>query len=80
MEELLDIIKVEPHEDMTLDLLFENNKKRIFNMAPLLEEKPFCILKQPGLFMKAKIAYGTVIWPGNIDIAPETLWDLSEQA
>ncbi|MFO7888844.1 MAG: DUF2442 domain-containing protein [bacterium] len=31
------------------------------------------------LFMKAKVAYGTVEWPGNIDIAPETLWDFSKR-
>ncbi len=30
------------------------------------------------LFMKATVAFGTVVWPGNIDIAPETLWDKSE--
>ncbi len=27
--------------------------------------------------MAAKVEYGTVVWPGNIDIAPETLYDRS---
>ncbi|KHE93088.1 MAG: hypothetical protein SCABRO_01165 [Candidatus Scalindua brodae] len=35
-------------------------------------------LKHTPLFMKATVAYGTVVWPGNIDIAPETLWDYSK--
>ncbi len=28
-------------------------------------------------FTKASVEYGTVVWPGNIDIAPETLYDRS---
>ncbi|MBS1257256.1 MAG: hypothetical protein MAG551_00293 [Candidatus Scalindua arabica] len=26
--------------------------------------------------MKATVAYGTVVWTGNIDIALETLWKI----
>lgn len=79
MEQLLDVIKVEPHTDKTLVLVFENQERRIFNMRPYLEKKPFNKLKHTELFMKAKVAYGTVVWPGNIDIAPETLWERSER-
>ena len=44
-------------------------------MRPLLELKPWCRISSPHLFDMAKIAYGTVVWPGDIDIAPETLYD-----
>lgn len=75
MEKLLDVVKVEPHKDNTLLLVFENQEKRLFDMTPYLDKKPFIKLKVSELFIKATVAYGTVVWPGNIDIAPETLWD-----
>ncbi|MBU0570972.1 MAG: DUF2442 domain-containing protein [Candidatus Omnitrophica bacterium] len=78
MEKLLDVIKVEPHKDNTLLLVFENQEKRLFDMTPYLDKKPFIKLKVSELFIKATVAYGTVVWPGNIDIAPETLWDYSK--
>jgi len=78
METLLDVISVEAHQDGTLLLVFENGEKRRFDMKPLLDQKPFSRLKDSPLFLKATVAYGTVVWPGNIDIAPETLWDQSE--
>lgn len=78
MEKLLDVVKVEPHKDNTLLLVFENQEKRLFDMTPYLDKKPFIKLKVSELFIKATVAYGTVVWPGNIDIAPETLWDYSK--
>ena len=74
MELLLDVISVKPYADYTLELVFENGDKRIFDMKPFLERKPFVKLHGSPLFFKASVQYGTVIWPGNIDIAPETLW------
>jgi len=78
METLLDVTQVEPQEDRTLLLVFENGQKRRFDMEPLLDKRPFTKLRDLPLFMKATVACGTVVWPGNIDIAPETLWDRSE--
>ncbi len=78
MEILLDVIGVEPQKDHTLRLVFENHETRFFDMNPYLDKKPYTKLKNSSLFMKAKVAYGTVVWPGNIDIAPETLWDYSK--
>ena len=77
MESLLDVVRVEAKSDYTLLLEFENGEKRVFDMAPLMNKKPFAHLKGSPLFTKASVDYGTVVWPGNIDIAPETLYDRS---
>jgi len=73
MEPLLDIVTVEARDDYTLLLEFENGERRVFDMQPYLERKPFQGLKSLSLFMQAKVGSGTVVWPGNLDIAPETL-------
>jgi hypothetical protein len=80
MNKLLDVVSVTPQKDQTLLITFENQEKRRFDMKPYLGRMPFSILNNLPLFMKATVAYGTVTWPGNIDIAPETLYDCSEPA
>lgn len=80
MEALLDVVKVKASQDYRLHLEFENGEKRIFDMSPYLDKKPFVHLKRLPLFAMASVDYGTVVWPGNIDIAPETLYDRSVPA
>ncbi len=46
-------------------------------MKSLMGKKPFDQLRDPSRFAMAHVDYGTVVWPGRIDIAPETLYDLS---
>lgn len=77
MDTLLDVVIVDAKPDYTLFLEFENGEKRVFDMSPLMDKKPFVQLKGSPLFAKASVDYGTVVWPGNIDIAPETLYDRS---
>ena len=77
MQALLDVVKVEVGVDYALLLEFENGEKRVFDMRPYLDKKPFNRIKDAPLFVQASVDYGTVVWPGNIDIAPETLYDLS---
>ena len=80
MEQLLDVIKVTTHTNYTMELVFENGERRIFDMKPFLDKKPFTKLCNSPLFFKASVQYGTVVWPGNLDIAPETLWKRSVPA
>lgn len=74
MNALLDVVSVVATKDYRLHLEFENREKRIFDMTPLMEKPPFVRLKDSPLFLAARVDCGTVCWPGNIDIAPETLY------
>lgn len=74
---LLDVVTVEARPDYVLILEFENGERRSLDMRPLLERRPFDRLKRVAVFRLARVKDGTVVWPGNIDIAPETLYDRS---
>ena len=75
---LLDIVNVQPGPHYTLLLEFENGEARRFNMEYYMKQKPWTRLKPEPLFQRAFVGHGTVAWPGNIDIDPETLYELSE--
>ena len=77
---LLDVVSVKASADYKLLLQFENGEKRIFDMSPYMKKKPFAQLENSPLFTRAFIDYGTVVWPGDIDIAPETLYERSQPA
>ncbi len=74
---LLDVVNVEPRSDYTLILEFENGEIRCFDMNLCIDQKPWIRLKDIDTFLKAFVQNGTVAWPGNIDIDPETLYEYS---
>ncbi len=71
------VIRVFAKEDFTLELWFNNGAHRLFDARPYLERGVFTRLKDPAQFQQAFVAADTVCWPGNLDIAPETLYDRS---
>ena len=71
----LDVVSVTPREDYQLDLTFENQERRRFDMRPLLTMKPWVRIASPSVFSRVRVKYGVVVWPGEIDVAPETLYD-----
>ncbi len=74
---LLEVVRVEADRNYGLVLEFENGERRRFDMTPYLDQKPWIRIRPQHLLQQAFVENGTVVWPGNIDIAPETLYDLS---
>ena len=75
---LLDVTNVQAQPGYRRIIQFENGELRRFDMSPYMDQKPWLKLKGSPLFYRAKVEYGTVVWPGEIDIDPETLYELSE--
>ena len=74
---LLDVIQVQAKPDFSLIVWFENGEKRRFDMGSYMDQKPWKRLREKDVFLKAFVQSGTVAWPGNMDIDPETLYEYS---
>ena len=74
---MIQVNSVETFPNFSLLLSFNNGERRCFDMRPYLHYPVFRRLENPGFFSLAHVDYGTVIWPGDIDIAPETLYEYS---
>lgn len=65
-------VKVYPGHKM--ELLFSNGEKRDFDATPLLAYPAYKKLKEESFFSMARVEYGTVCWPGDIDCCPDMLY------
>lgn len=74
---MIRVIEVQAESDFHLRLIFTNRELRRFDMRPYLHLPVYHPLTNIGFFSLARVDYGTVVWPGEIDIAPETLYELS---
>ncbi len=72
------VIEAKANDNYTLDLKFSDGTFRRFDVKPYLELGVFRELKDMEYFSQVSIAYGTVNWPNEQDIAPETLYIESE--
>ncbi len=71
------VIRVVPRNDFSLELWFNTGDHRLFDARPYLNLGVFTRLQDIALFKQAFVGLDTVCWPGDLDIAPETLYDRS---
>ena len=69
------VVAVVPNDDYTLTLTFTNGEVKIYDMNPLLDKGVFRELQNIGYFRCARVAGGTVEWPHEQDICPDTLYN-----
>ena len=72
------VLFVHARDDFHLELKFSTGEVRLFDVRPYLDKGLFRRLQDLALFKQAYVAFDTVCWPGNLDIAPETLYDRSQ--
>jgi hypothetical protein len=66
----------------TLDVSFDDGKRRRIDIEPLLFGPVFEPLREPQMFAEAKLdpELGTVTWPNGADLSPEFLYNGEESA
>ena len=74
---MIEVTAVQAVPDFRLVLTFSTGERRLFDMRPYLHYPVFRRLENQAFFDLARVDYGTVTWPGEIDIAPETLYERS---
>lgn len=68
------IVHATPHDDHTLTLSFENGERRSLDFKPYLGTPVFAPLADLDLFRKVRIVYGSLEWPGERDLAYDSLY------
>ncbi len=68
------VSEVEVSLDYRLRLLFTNGEQGVFDCSSLLDRGVFRELKDQHYFSQAKVVDGTVAWPHEQDLCPDTLY------
>ena len=63
-------VKVEP--DYTLIITFKNGERKKYDAKQLLNVPMYRNLAK--VFLSARVEFGAVVWPGDMDISPDTLY------
>ena len=68
------VIAVQANDDYTLDLTFNDGACKRFDVKPYLGIGVFQELRDLLYFKQLRLAFGTVQWPNEQDISPDTLY------
>ena len=74
----LSVNSVKALNDYELELTFENNEIKIFDVKPYMDTGLFKKLKDEKIFNMVRVSFDTIEWPNGIDIDPEVLYEKSK--
>jgi hypothetical protein len=68
------VAAVVPQDDFTLELTFTNGETGVYDCSGLLDLGVFRELRELRYFRQVRVVDGTVVWPHEQDICPDTLY------
>lgn len=68
------VSEVIPTDNYQLRLAFTNGERRVYDCSELLDFGVFRELRDKNYFKQASVLHGTVVWPHEQDICPDTLY------
>ena len=77
-QEALKIVHIRILDDLYMMVTFASGEKRLFDVSPLMSYPVYAPLTDPAIFLTAAVQHGMIVWSdGDIDIAPETVYEKS---
>ena len=71
---MIKVTNVKANNDFTLDVKFSDGSVKKFDVKPYLKYAVFGELRDLSYFKKVTLAFGTIQWPNEQDISPDTLF------
>ena len=75
MDILHDIVLAEAMPDFKVRVTFDTGETGVFDCVDYLRHPYWQKLGDPAFFKLVRVEYGTLVWPEDIDIAPEDIWE-----
>ena len=57
----------------------ETNQRAVFDCSRYLDKPYWRRLNDKAFFDEVFVGHGTLVWPGEIDIGPEDVWEFAER-
>ena len=77
MEVIHDIVKARPLDNYRVEVLFDTGERGVFDCSRYLDKPYWRKLRDPAFFRRVFVDYGTLVWPDDIDIGPEDVWEFA---
>lgn len=79
MEELHDIVSANPLEGYKVAVVFDTGERGVFDCTRYLDKPYWRKLNDIAFFNRVRVDYGTLVWPEDVDIGPEDVWEFTER-
>lgn len=77
------VICAKPITSRVFSVTFNDGLRGLVNINELISSPNagvFAALRDPNVFDKVRVTYGAVTWPGEIDLAPEPMYEAIKEA
>ena len=75
MKELHQVVSARAIDDKRVRVVFENGAEGTFDCSSYMTDPYWRRLAEPAFFRLVRAECGTLVWPGDIDLDPEEIWE-----
>lgn len=74
MKTYSNVIAAKPMDDHRIEVTFECGRIGVFDMVSYFDDPYWSKLRDPSVFRQVRVSFGTLVWPEDIDVDPEEVW------